>query len=412
MGEEREWDVRHIVRMITRLLAVAALGVALVAAPAATAKATHLYSLRYGAAGNALVPYDPVRLVPAGPPIRLGHFGQAWSISPDRGRLVAAAGWQPAGPKQAALAFVDLRNARVEGTMVLAGELRRAVATAWVRGRVLVVASGSDSTTVYAVDPDRRVAVGQVELEGTVLLGERAQRGLVLLLAAPDRIGPVSLAVVDQRLRARTVVLERISAGTNTTGEGEARRTTIRRPALALGPSELRAFVLGAGEPAASIDLRTMTTRYTPLRRPAAASKRVVAGAVRSAAALPDGRIALWGFDYGEDARPVGLSLVSPSDWSQRTLDSSGGWYRVDGGLIFARGADGVGLRIIRPSGAAVDLFRTGSVANVVVVGPRAFVTFFGTRTRAAIVELGTGRVARHTVPAHPLIGSGQPIVG
>jgi len=46
------------------------------------------------------------------------------------------------------------------------------------------------------------------------------------------------------------------------------------------------------------------------------------------------------------------------------------------------------------------------------VVGPRAFVTFFGTKQKAAVIELGTGRVVRHTVPAHPLVGAGQPIVG
>ena len=398
--------------IMARLLAVAALGSVLVATPAATGKATYLYSLRYGAAGNALVPYDLVRLVPAGSPIALGHFGQASSISPDRRRFVAAAGWRPVGGKPAAIVFVDLVGGRVEGMMVLAGEFRHAIATTWVRGRVLVVVSASNSTAVYAVDPDRRVVVGQVELPGSVVLGERAESGLVLLLAAPDRIGPVTLAVVDQRPRARTVGLERISAGTAMTGVGEARRMTIRRPALVLGPSGRRAFVLGAGEPAASIDLRTLTIRYALLRRPTASQKRVVVGAVRAAAALPDGRIAVWGFDYGERASTVGLSLVDPRDWSQRRLDSSGGWYRVEGGLVFARGAGGVGLRIIRSSGAVVDLFRTGSVANVVVIGPRAFVTFFGTKTKAAIVELGTGRVTRHTVPARPLIGSGQPIVG
>ena len=46
------------------------------------------------------------------------------------------------------------------------------------------------------------------------------------------------------------------------------------------------------------------------------------------------------------------------------------------------------------------------------VYGPRAFVTFFGKDTKAAVVELGTGRVVRRTVPAHPLIGAGQPITG
>ena len=87
-------------------------------------------------------------------------------------------------------------------------------------------------------------------------------------------------------------------------------------------------------------------------------------------------------------------------------------WFRVAGGLIFARGETGVGLRILQPSGATRELFSTGSVARVTVVGPRAFVTFFGTKMRAAVVELGTGRVVRHPVPAYPLVGAGQPITG
>ena len=65
-----------------------------------------------------------------------------------------------------------------------------------------------------------------------------------------------------------------------------------------------------------------------------------------------------------------------------------------------------------KPSGTFVDLFTTGSVGDVFLYGPRALVTFLGTNTKAAVVELGSGRVVRHTVPAHPLIGAGQPIIG
>ena len=31
---------------------------------------------------------------------------------------------------------------------------------------------------------------------------------------------------------------------------------------------------------------------------------------------------------------------------------------------------------------------------------------------KAAVVELGTGHVVRHPVPAYPLIGAGEPING
>ena len=395
---------------MTRMPVLAAVLLALVGSSPASAKVGDLYALRYGAKTNMLVPYDPVRLVPSGPAIRMGPFAHAWSISPDRSRFVAAAGWRVTKGKPAALRFVDLATGRVEGTLSLAGEFRRVTATAWVRGRVLVAVSGSSSTTVYSIDPERRVEISQVEFPGVVVLGERGRNRLVLLLASPDRIRSATIAVVDQSPRVRSVVLARITAGVTTTGVGQDRRMTVRRPALALAPSGLRAFVLGAGEPAASIDLRTLAVRYAPLRLLAAVSKRAE-GSVRTAASLPDGRIVVTGFDYGATAA-VGLSLVDPKDWSRRVLDPAANWFSVAGGLVFARSKGGVGLRILQASGSAVELFRSGSVARVAVVGPRAIVTFFGKRQKAAVIELGTGRVVRRTVPANPLIGAGQPIIG
>jgi hypothetical protein len=401
--------------IMTRVLALGSVLVLAVLAGAAPASSEvdELYALRYGAKLNVLAAYDPVRLVPTGTAIRLGHFAHAWSISPDRGHFVAAAGWRPTKGEPAAVRFVDLARGRVEGTLSLPGELGRVTATAWVQDRVLIVVSGSSSTRIYAVDPARRVNVSRVELPGTVVLGERTASKLVLLLASWGRIGPVTVAVVDRAARVRTVVLERIDVGTTTAGLGEGRRLTIRRPALALAPSGERAFVLGAGEPPASIDLRTLSVRYAPLRLPAVAAKQVE-GSVRTAATLPDGRIVVGGYNYGAGSAEgtAGLWLVDPSNWSRRLLDRNGSWFRVAGGFVFARGDRGVGLRILRPAGAAVELFRTGSVARVTVVGPRAFVTFFGTSTKAAVVELDTGRVVRRSVPANPLVGAGQPIIG
>jgi hypothetical protein len=398
---------------MTKMLALAAALLALAGASPASGKVGDLYALRYGAKMNLLVPYDPVGLVPSGPAIRLGHFAHAWSSSPDRSRFVAAAGWRPTKGEPAALRFVDLATGRVEGTLSLPGEFRRVTATAWVRGRVLIAVSGSSSTTVYSIDPERRVKISQVEFPGIVVLGERARNNLVLLLARPDRIGPATIAVVDQSPRVRTVLLDRIAAGRTAMGVGPDRRTTVRRPALALAPSGQRAFVFGAREPAASIDLRTLAVRYAPLRLTAAVSKQAE-GSVRTAATLPDGRVVLTGFDYGATAAgtAVGLWLVDPKNWSRRALDSAGSWFRVAGGRVFVRGKGGVGLRILQPSGSFVELFRSGSVGSVTVVGPRALVTFFGTEQKAAVVELGTRRVVRQTVPAHPLVGAGQPIVG
>jgi hypothetical protein len=393
-----------------RTLALAVLTAALAGASPAGAKVGDLHALRYGAKLNLLVPYDPVRLVPSGPAIDLGHFAQSWSVSPDRSRFVAAAGRRSLQGGPSALQLVDLGRGRVEGTVELDGERRRVVATAWVRGRLLAVVSGSDATAVYAVDPDRRLVLGKVELPGAVAGGERSRDGIALLLEADGRIGPATLAFVDRTPRLRTAVLEQITIGTTAVGSGREARSTVRRPGLALAPSGARAYVFGAGEPAAVVDLRTMAVRYAPARFPAAISKNA-GGSVRIAQALPDGRIVVAGYSFGLRGSTF-LRVVDPEDWSSRLLDRTSPWFRLGGGMIFTHRAGMPGLRMWTPSGAYVDLFTTGSVGNVFVVGPRAFVTFYGKAAKAAVVELRTRRVVRHTVPAHPLVGAGQPIPG
>jgi hypothetical protein len=86
--------VYYIVMVMMRLLAIAALLLPLVSASPASGKGNDFYALRYGAKMNLLVPYDPVRLVPSGPSMRMGQFAHAWSVSPDRSQFVAAAGWR------------------------------------------------------------------------------------------------------------------------------------------------------------------------------------------------------------------------------------------------------------------------------------------------------------------------------
>jgi hypothetical protein len=394
---------------VLRTLALAVV-VALAGASTASAKVGDLYALRYGAKMSLLVPYDPVRLVPSGGAIRTGNCGQAWSVSADRKRFAAAVGWRLAKGKPAELCFVDLAHGRVDGRMSLPGEHGRVAATAWARGNVLAVVTGGTSTTVYSVDPDRRRVLGKVEVEGALVGGERSPNGLVLLLERPDVIGPATIAVVDPRPRARIVVVERITVGHTSSGEDDERLVTILRPGLALAPAGDQVYLFGTGEPGAAIDLRTLAVRYSPVRGTTSIKKNVT-GSVRTAAALPDGRVVVSGYSFGA-AGPAYLHVVDPKDWSSRPLGSAEAWFRVAGGMVFTRGPGGTGLRMWKPSGEAVALFPTGSVGGVFVVGERAFVTFIGTDTKAAVVELGTGRVVRHTVPAHPLIGPGQPITG
>jgi hypothetical protein len=167
---------------------------------------------------------------------------------------------------------------------------------------------------------------------------------------------------------------------------------------------------LGADEPAATINLKTLAVRYASIRLIAAVRKNGE-GSVRTAAALPDGRIVVSGFAYSA-TNSTSLQIVDPKDWSSRALEPASSWFRVGGGRVFTHGARGTGLRIWKSAGNVIELFPGRAVGSVHVIGPRAFVTFFGTNQKAAVVELGTGRVIRQAVPAHPLIGSGQPIIG
>src|SRR2546421_108447 len=137
------------------------------------------------------------------------------------GVLLALLGASPAGSK-----LGDLYSLRFGAEMSFPGEFRRVTATAWVRGRVLVVVSGSTSTTVYSVDPERRLTISQVDVPGLVVLGERTPGSLVLLLAPPDRIGAATIAVVDRSPRVRTALLDRIAVGSTATGLGENHRMT------------------------------------------------------------------------------------------------------------------------------------------------------------------------------------------
>src|SRR5262245_59837156 len=269
---------------MTRLLALGVAVVALAVPSGASAKVGDIYSLRYGAKLSLLVPYDPVRLVPSGPGIRIGHFAQGWSLSPDGSRFVAAAGWRVARGAPTALRFVDLARDRIEGTLTLPGETRRVDATAWVGGRVLAVVSGGSSTTVYWVDPDRRAVLRRVDLQGAVVLGERSPNGLVLLLGAPDTIGAATIAWVDASGRARTAALRRITLGTEVTGPQNEPSIVVQRPGLAVDPAGTRAYVFSPGEPAAVVDLRSLAVQYAPVRFPTIAAKRRAEGARWTAA--------------------------------------------------------------------------------------------------------------------------------
>ena len=93
----------------------------------------------------------------------------------------------------------------------------------------------------------------------------------MLLLGRPASIGPARVAVVDAGGRVRTVSLPGIAAGFQEPADWDKVGASSRRaqPGLAVDPDGRRAFVVGAGDPLAVVDLRT---RLAPDRAPARAA--------------------------------------------------------------------------------------------------------------------------------------------
>jgi hypothetical protein len=71
-GTHSDFAVYFLVMITARAVAIAGVVVLFAGAGPASGKTDALYALRYGAKTNLLVPYDPVRLVPSGSPIRMG----------------------------------------------------------------------------------------------------------------------------------------------------------------------------------------------------------------------------------------------------------------------------------------------------------------------------------------------------
>lgn len=387
-------------------------------APAAGSEPSPLYALRTTPATTMLLRLDRETLAPAAAGVRLDSFGTAWSVNAARSRLVAGSRETPTMGRPAGLRFVDLRAGRVEGTVRMPGELGRVVATAWVGRSVLAVVVRSRGLGVIAVDPEARRVRASQRLDARLVRGERSPQGLVLLLAPVEGVGPARLTVVDGLARARTVVLDRISAGWRYAAV-EPYRATMRVPALAVDRRRGRAFVLGAGEPPATVDLRTLRVTYAAERALARAGKEVE-GWSRLATALPDGRLVYSGSDYRgqEQTARIGVSLLDPRDWSARSIDADADSFVVAGGRIltlsWAQGAAARGLHVLGLDGSErFRLFDGRGVWEAQVTGDRAVVALSGQAREAAVVDLNDGRVLRETAdPPDLLVGVGAPIWG
>ena len=250
---------------------------------------------------------------------------------------------------------------------------------------------------------------------------------LALLQTPWNHIGVATLHVVGADGSVRSVVLDRVVAGTSPSDDtsGEV-FTTVRHPALVVDRAGDHAYVVQPDGPAADVDLETLAVSYHDLQAPSSALRRLSAWLTPSAEAkgwwdgpsrygvwLGDGLIAITGGNatMRHDANgnvdvtdePSGLTIVDTRDWSVQMVDPGADWALVSAHLLLATGGtygndvqSGMGLAAYKSDRSLkFRLFGHALVSVETAVAGRAYVLPAGLST-VSVVDLRTGRVIGH----------------
>ena len=338
---------------------------------------------------------DPATLKLVGPSTQVGYYTGPSARSPDGTRLALARSYSRDG-----LRIVDLKRMRTVKAFKLIAGLPDGLA--WVAPRKILVAE--NGLSVVAVDPTTGRQLWRRSVPVPYDRVAKSAAGFVLISAPHDyehAIGPTTLTTVSATGGVRSVVLDRIQTGarepdeTNPAGEQ-------RRAGLAIDVAGNRAFVIGAGEPIAEIDLGSLAVTYHGGTR---TLSKLLDGPYREATWLPNGTIAVTGYDghaskdasgdITESQTPAGVTIVDPRDWSSRLVDPSADSVVVAGDLLLAYSwFQGAGLGVFGLDGSSRLRALAGSIQSVQVGAGMAFATMQnGTGWKLAVLDLVTGRV-------------------
>jgi hypothetical protein len=353
--------------------------------------------------------------------VGLGENAGGWALSPDGTRLAIGS------DRALGLRIVDLRRMRKIADIQTRNGL--ILVAAWLTPNRIV---GVEETGLFVVDPLQRRLLRSESLGGYPIGAARVGTALVLLLSPVDELGAARLALVDADGNVRSVVLDRILAGSRIpTEEPEGPVGEAWRPGLAVDAVGGRAFVVGGRAPIAEVDLATLDVRYHDLTRPAsllgrlrnwlepeAQAKGPVAGSWRTALWLGDDKLAF----TGEDGRAVGggkvdvtaagLTLVNTSSWSAETLQERANGIAFAAGTLMAtrQGFEvgrGIGLLGFDRDGSR--RFHLLGDARLAIVGTLDERVFLNDESKLRAVDLRRGRLVRapHEFP-QLVVGSMQ----
>jgi hypothetical protein len=376
---------------------------------------------------------DPRTLRPLpGPRLELEGTWPMIAVAPDRSLAVF-------GSEAGELAIVDLVRLRRLDTVRIGAPAETIYTWGWAGpSRLLLASTAQDmATEVLAVDLGARRLVRRQRIDGVVQAYARLPRGLALLIAPPNTIGPARLVLSDANATLRTAPLARINAGFMQTdsADGSGPRMEQSVPGLATDPAGRRVYVVASAAPLAEVDLASLEVTYHQLGRPAsplqrlarwwapAAEAKIIAGPSRSALWLGDGQLAVTGWDGSSKGHhmeiPSGLELIDTATWTARRVDRHSSSAILVGGRLlafgtaFGTGQNGAnqawGLTLYGPGDRQpAHLFGVQQVSWIQVNGDLAYVALMDANASnleaRAVLDLRSGRVLHKSSGSVPLL--------
>jgi hypothetical protein len=334
----------------------AALGAALVLAAlhlvpaAAPASSRTLLALRSGGGTRELLHVDARTLAPVDDRTVVLQTGSGVvSLSPDGTRVALANGGD--------VTLVDTVHMEKVGTLRItsAAEITQLV---WpTAGRLFALAANE----IVVVDPTDRSVVARVPVTGGNSTVVPLPEGIAYLAWSYSGINPSRIVLVRLDGSTRSVTVDRIRAGIRWHRVRGVQVAEISQPGLTADPARGIAYLVGARNLLAEIDLSTLSVTYHTLAptssRRLARVEKLLNGPTRFARWLGDGRLAIAGTNAStkvlknksvqETWTPTGVAVVDLHSWRSQVIDPAADWFILgDGALVTstARVVRGFGL--------------------------------------------------------------------
>jgi hypothetical protein len=226
-------------------------------------------------------------------------------------------------------------------------------------------------------------------VSGTIVAARSAGSSLVLLLAPPERIGPLRVVRLAADGETTTLALDGVTGGWQGRNTAEGYVSRQAGAALAVEPAGRRAVVVGLTRYAV-VDLAARRAAVHALG--GHRLQKRIEGWHRQAEWAGNGRVAVAGVDYTADgAAPSGLQLVALRDGAVRTLDATASSVVRRGVLLIGSGR---GLSAFRLDGTPRYRVADESIGDVMVGRSYLYVNDSRDRTRFRLIDPADGRIA------------------